>query len=302
MTSSHGLLSWSYSRVDVFTRCKREYYFAYYASHGGWDKKAPKEKRELFIRKHTKNRYAWMGDLVHAVIEDFLEEFRKGKLASSEELLKAADARMRKEYRDSLEQRYRQDPGRYTGLVEHENSLQIREKQWKNIHENVMTCAANFYYTDFYKKYIVPDCKDILRIEKLDSFEVDGIKVYARPDVAVKSEDALKIIDWKTGAQNDEHEFQLCYYTLYGVHKLNTPMDKITTSLVYLKDNTKTETVMNAQKLENARQYLKSTFSEMKAFEESALREPDPGSLPAAKALSTCALCRFQKICRTRLS
>jgi hypothetical protein len=294
---SSQTLSWSYSRVDVFTRCRLEYYYAYYGAYGGWEKDAPKEKRELNILKHTKNRYAWMGDMVHGLIEEFMQEFAKGNVLSSEQFLERADQRMRREYRDSRDQLYRKDPGRYNGLVEHENNIAVTDQQWKHIHENVMGCAANFFYTDFYKQHIATGGRDILRIEKLDSFDLDGIKVYARPDVAIKGPDFLKIIDWKTGSENDEHEFQLCYYVLYGVRKLGVSPDKIKASLVYLKDNTQTEAVMDASKLERAAEYLKSTFEGIETFAEEARQGVEINALPRAKAKSTCSLCRFQKIC-----
>jgi CRISPR/Cas system-associated exonuclease Cas4 (RecB family) len=181
--------------------------------------------------------------------------------------------------------------------VEHENNLEIADRQWKHIHENVMECAANFFYTDFYKQHVLSGGKDILRIEKLDSFDLDGIKVYARPDVAVKSEDGLEIIDWKTGSEDDEHEFQLCFYAMYGVRKLGIPPEKIRASLVYLRDNTINKAVIDPEKLGRAEEYLKSTYDGIKAFDEDAKQGVEVGALPRAKAKSTCTLCRFQKMC-----
>ena len=50
--------SWSYSRDNLFQECKREYYYNYYGSWGGWEKnKADEITRTLYVLKNLQNRW-----------------------------------------------------------------------------------------------------------------------------------------------------------------------------------------------------------------------------------------------------
>jgi len=293
-------LSWSCSREDIFTRCQLEYFFNYYGAYGGYAANAPAWRRELFILKNTKNRHAWMGDLVHNIIEEFLSHLHVGKRLSREELLIRADKRMRKEFIESRDELYRQNPGRCNGLVEHENKILVPEEKWKALHENVMNCVANFFYTDFYWNHVEGNSRSIVKTEKLDHYDLDGIKVYAKPDVAVSEDGFLSIIDWKTGAQADEHEFQIYYYALYAIQKLKKVPEEIRPSIVYLRDNTVKPVELSITLLENSKTHLKNTFEEMKSFHEPFAHLEDYSSLKRASSLSTCGLCRFKKLCHPK--
>ena len=41
MSALANEFSWSHSRHETFQACLKRYYFAYYASWGGWDDRAP---------------------------------------------------------------------------------------------------------------------------------------------------------------------------------------------------------------------------------------------------------------------
>jgi CRISPR/Cas system-associated exonuclease Cas4 (RecB family) len=239
-----------------------------------------------------------MGDLVHAALERFFVSFAGGRPPSREEIVSYADKTMRVQFRESREQRYRQAPGRYNGLVEHENDLTVTDEQWKRIHENVMTCTANFFHTPIYKDDILAASRPLFRTEKLEHYFIDDIKVYARPDVAFRGEDGVDIIDWKTGSPDDSHDFQMHYYALYGIKKLGLRPEKITARLVYLKDNLMRRVEMSAQSLSNAEDYVRKSFAEMAEME----KKLKPESVPSAKSASTCRLCRFQKICPKKIT
>lgn len=295
-------LSWSCSRADVFSRCRLEYWFNYTFAHGGWDPKADFRKRECHVLKHTKNRYAWMGDLVHEGLEEFFREYAEGRLIAREALAVAADRKMRAQFRESRDQAYRLHPGRCTGLMEHENAVPVTDDQWKRIHDNVMNCVNNFFLTPFFKKHILEEKKPLFRMEKLDHYYLDDIRVYAKPDAAYKDGETLKIIDWKTGEAHDEHEFQLLYYILYGTIKLGYPAGCVEGSLIYLKNNLIKKVEVLPGYLDNAMEHLRKSFAEMKAFDEALKAGLPEEEIPSARAASVCAQCRFQKICNKRIT
>jgi CRISPR/Cas system-associated exonuclease Cas4 (RecB family) len=291
-------LSWSCSRADMFSRCRLEYFYNYIASYNGWERDADPFARTCFILKHTKNRYAWMGDMVHEALERFFTSYAGGKPMSREEITALADRTMRSQFRESKEQKYRQAPGRYNGLVEHENNLEVTDDQWKRIHENVVTCAANFFLTPVYRDDILASSLPLFRTEKLEHYFIDEIKVYAKPDVVFRREGGVDIIDWKTGSPDDSHDFQMHYYALYGIKKFTLPPEKVSARLVYLKDNLIRRVEISPESLANAEEYVRGSFREMAEMEKD-LKADD---IPGAKSASTCRLCRFQKICPKKIT
>ncbi|MBL8027511.1 MAG: PD-(D/E)XK nuclease family protein [Fibrobacteres bacterium] len=290
--------SWSNSRYDTFNRCRTEYFFDKVVSKNGWDSRnCTKTEREAFILKNTRNRYAWSGDLVHTAIEDWVDSFRKGSVIDRDTILSKTDTVMRQQYRDSRDQKYRDKPKKHNGLVEHENSLEIPDSEWKSIHDNVKTCLINFFYTDLHKSITSVGVEGVIRPERLDSFMLGDLKVYARPDIAIKSKHSIRLIDWKTGKANDDNDLQMVYYALYAVKKLKYPIEAIETDLIYLRENINKSVVVNREILQNAEDFILSTHSEMAEFEKSVSKETSVTDLSPATSSNTCRLCRFQKIC-----
>jgi CRISPR/Cas system-associated exonuclease Cas4 (RecB family) len=290
--------SWSNSKYDIFNRCRTEYFIDKVASRNGWDaRNATKTEREAYILKNTRNRYAWSGDLVHVAIEEWVDSFRNGINIDRDTFISRADGKMREQFRESRSQKYREVPKRHIGLIEHENSMEIPDGEWRSIHDNVQHCLINFFYTDFHKSITSTGVEGVIKPERLDFFMLGDLKVYARPDLAVKSKHAVRLIDWKTGKQNDDNDLQMVYYALYAVKKLKFPLEAIESELVYLRDNTKKGISINNEVLDNAENFILSTHSEMAEFEKSVSKETPLSELSPAKSGNTCRLCRFRKIC-----
>ena len=68
-------LTWSASRASMFQSCPRKYYYNYYGSWGGWDKKADEKTKLLYILKNVKPMILWAGSIVHDTIKDSLLAF-----------------------------------------------------------------------------------------------------------------------------------------------------------------------------------------------------------------------------------
>jgi len=61
--------SWSRSRDNVFSECKRRYFYHYYGAWGGWEAGATEEVRRLYVLKQLASRQMWAGRVVHDAIE-----------------------------------------------------------------------------------------------------------------------------------------------------------------------------------------------------------------------------------------
>ncbi len=293
------LPSWSNSKYDIFNRCNTEYFFDKVVSRNGWNGKiATKLEREAYVLKNTRNRYAWSGDLIHSVIEEWIDAYKQGKTIDRDGVLQIADTRMREQYRESMNQKYRLVPKRYIGLVEHDSSITIPDSEWKEIHDNVRNCLINFFYSDFYKLVTNQGMNGIIKPERLDYFVIDNLKIYARPDVAIKTKHSIKLLDWKTGKQNDNNDLQMIYYALYAAKKFHYPVNAIEAEIVYLKDNFVKPVPVTGELINNAEEFIMATSVEMQAFEKQLTKETALCEISKAKSTSTCLLCRFQKLCR----
>src|SRR4051812_23928189 len=100
--------SWSRSRHEKFSECRRAYYLNYYRSWGGWDARAPEEIRQLYLLKKLNNRYTWAGGVVHDSIKRALLGYRAGREVEGEGIIPRAHQLMRGDYRHSASKAYRQ--------------------------------------------------------------------------------------------------------------------------------------------------------------------------------------------------
>ncbi|MGL4854636.1 MAG: PD-(D/E)XK nuclease family protein, partial [Lentisphaeria bacterium] len=83
MSSFKNEFSWSASRDRLFRSCPRAYYYNYYAYWNGWDYKADKETKTIYLLKKLQSTTLWAGSIVHDVIKDFLEILRTMRLNPS---------------------------------------------------------------------------------------------------------------------------------------------------------------------------------------------------------------------------
>src|SRR5690242_16486769 len=120
MTDLKNELSWSKSREDVFSHCKRQYYYRYYGSWGGWESGADPRVREYYVLSKLKSRHMWAGEVVHECIERSLRNIEAGiDPLPTEEIIAITKDRMRAEFRSSREGLYRDKP-KSCALAEHE--------------------------------------------------------------------------------------------------------------------------------------------------------------------------------------
>ena len=221
MSALANEFSWSHSRHETFQTCLKRYYFAYYASWGGWDPAAPARARELYLLKRLSTRQQWAGHHAHQAIEFLLKNARRdpaGEIAASAEV-RQLEA-MRREFRESRAGAYRADPVHVPGLFEHEYRLEIPPEEWKATVDRVAQAIRKFLASDVWRDLQgLPD-DDLLAAERRAHFLLDGLKVYAVPDLVVRRGGQVLVYDWKTGtADPATHRPQLGIYALLALDR-----------------------------------------------------------------------------------
>jgi CRISPR/Cas system-associated exonuclease Cas4 (RecB family) len=296
--------SWSYSRDNLFKECKREYYYNYYGSWGGWERdKADEVTRTLYVLKNLQNRWQWKGSAVHDEIERILKELvSTGRLIPFEKSRARVTEIMRNDFRSSRERNYWNKSGSLRnepGLFEHEYHPELPDHIWKKNYDEVIVCLENFYKSGVTDEIADLPKEVICSIESMTGayFSFNTSLYYVKLDLAYSIGDRIKIFDWKTGS-GEADELQFLIYALYALEELDFELDKITvTELNLFEDYTKIHS-FNVEQVEYAKKYINNSMENMKSYlSDPQENEAVMSNFPRTEDRKICELCNFQKIC-----
>ena len=292
--------SWSLTRHNNFTECKRKYYYIYYGSWGGWEKGCPDDVRTLYVLKQLKSRSMWAGEVVHDQVEYILKQFKNtGKIPDLKYMLNKTYARMKEEYLFSKDKGYWQEPKR-CALYEHEYDIELDDDRWKLVRNNVENCLNNFYGSRFIT--CINDMKryHILPVEKFDTFILFDTKIWVKMDFAYEDKEMLNIIDWKTGKQSDDNNiFQLIIYSLFAIFKWNYYFQNIITSEFNLNTNSEIAVELKPEKIEGVKKMIQKSITDMKRYlSDERSNKAEIFNFDKCNDTIKCRKCNFVKVCR----
>ena len=291
--------SWSKSRADIFGGCQRRYYLHYYAYWGGWDESAPPRQRRLYVLRRLSSKEQWAGVAVHEAIARALLRLSRGRRFEITRTLEETRLRMRAEFRGSREGLYWRVRKGF-GLVEHEYGDPITNEQWKANWDLVERCLRGFADSPAFARIEASDLTRWKPIDKLDSFQVDGVDVWAAPDFAYfTADDRLEIIDWKTGAARDTDKFQLAGYAAFAEAKWGVPPERVTATLAYLARGETTDVPIDAGAVARFRDEARASMARMRAtLADPAKNVAGPeDSYPRTEERWRCRGCSFRSEC-----
>ncbi|MDR0965277.1 MAG: PD-(D/E)XK nuclease family protein [Myxococcales bacterium] len=298
-----NVFSWSKSRHGKFTECRRLYWFHYYGSWGGWDVvKASPEVRERYVLKNLSTRYQWAGNVVHAAIAQTLEAIRHGARPTFESVRQRTHELMRAQFRDSRKGTYRINPKRHPGLIEHELKWHVPDEVWRQNWENAALSLQRFFESDWPERARRLAPADWLPVDAVDSFLLDGIKVFAAPDLALREGEKLILVDWKTGQPREEDREQVQGYALFAADKWKVPPEQIVARLVYLGAGQEIDVDVAEGALDTFKEHFRSSVEQMKAcLRDPARNEADMADFPCTDQRERCRQCAFERLCREAL-
>lgn len=303
-------LIWSTSRGRTFDECKRQYYFNYYASWGGWKKSADPRCREAYALKQLSSRHLWAGNIVHEEISSLLRRLRDtGQKPDQEAIEDKAVQRMRSMFRisrDLTPPSYRSDPKGSFRLMEHEYAQFVSKERWVEIREKVTTSLRNFFLSDTWKTLRSLPRAGWLLVEDPsagpDKTKLGELEVYAQPDCAYRDDKgAIHVIDWKTGKTTGAYWDQLALYALYAEEKWGEPAERVRAREVNLFLGREQEYEIRADDLDHLRETVLASLDAMTAMlvdQDAERNEPLPEeSFPFIEDRGRCRWCFYQKIC-----
>ncbi len=269
--------TWSASRAAAFAYCKRQYWWNYYGSWGGWEPNAPAEVREAYTLKNLSNRWAWVGTVVHETIERILRDLQesalKNELAFVRPQVEPANEvegvtlRMREDWRQSKRGFYRDRPKKMFGLAEHEYGDEVSGDEWRALNTKAKRAIGDFLTSDLWASIRESNPRDWLPIEQLDQFEFEGTPVWAVLDFARTMPDGrIEIYDWKTGEPKAEaYKSQLGVYAMYMEASRGVPSQRVTTNLVFLGDDMQVLTLPSTEEdIKETRRTMRASIAAMR--------------------------------------
>jgi CRISPR/Cas system-associated exonuclease Cas4 (RecB family) len=281
------VLGWSISRYEVFDKCKRQYFYAYYPKHVPG---VPHYKMALL--KDLTSVPLEIGSVVHDVIEAFLLRLQKSDSDIDEERFfsyarqTTDDCYSRKKF---IETYYGQTP-----------KLDIEKARMKT-----EACLKNFIgspsYSWIFMKAITGKENWMIEPAGYGETRLDGMKAYCKMDFLMPVGGEVHIMDWKTGSKDEaKHGAQLKGYAAAAAHNFDIPWERIFPKIVYLYPSyDEFELRLDKDGYAAYVEIIRKQTSEMLAFcsnaEENLPLSID--SFPLNSSPSLCRQCRFQELC-----
>jgi len=225
--------SWSYSRYQMFERCKRQYYLNYYGSR---DVRKANDAlvTAVWWLKQVTSLKAWVGTVVHLAAAHAVKAYIEDETLSADALIDFA----LKTFDSGIQASTRGSKTRTAGWVLLYEHLPYSDEQ-------IPTKATKSRITQLIETFIKSEAYrfitslDPLRIYEVDeSFQsfaynadtIGEIQVFAIPDVLVKDDsEHITIIDWKTGdITREDLRVQAGMYQYYAHERYFVPEDDIT--------------------------------------------------------------------------
>ncbi len=241
----------------------------------------------------------WLGEVVHHTIENALKHYQQTRELPTESFLTRLTQRMRREFRESRDRKYRERPGKAMGLYEHEYEREIADEKWVEIHDTARRCFTNFANIVFPRLAKPVPVEKWLLIETMQTFVFEGTPVYVKIDFAYEDDQGIKIVDWKTGRSEDvDNEIQLDCYGLFSRDHFQVPTESILTIECNVNSGKETVRRMIEAKMDFAKHYIRNSIAGMKR----TLSDPDKNiareeNFPFTENEQTCRFCNFRKIC-----
>jgi hypothetical protein len=306
MAALQNEFSWSKSRHEKFSECRRAYFYTYYGSWGGWEAPAGSEVRELYVLKKLSSRWQWAGSVVHDALKQVLTRARAtGDVRALEEVLEQTRKRARAQFATSREKSYWREASRIVGLVEHEYAEPVRDEDWKRLYDSVIEGSLRSFYASPVFEEIRRTARDRwLTVDELDSWFFEGTKVWAAVDFAYRDRDGrVHLLDWKTGKERGADHLQVGTYALYARQKWDALPEGVVGGLVYLAQEggapaQRVDVQADEATLEACRQEMRQSIGAMKA----ALADPARNAaaleaFPQVEDRAACRRCPYRRPC-----
>lgn len=282
----------------------------------GWSREAAELQRTAYRLTKMRNRFLLQGEATEKAVMWVLRQKQNGiDVKPDEAYSKVAKPFLIESWKDSKRGRWKENPKKYCCLHEHYyenlNKDRTREDQLvTDVANTVRLCITNFI------KLVLPRLEGIRQDQEIpvktiesgdpESFELNGIKVYAIPDYVYSAEETCHIYDWKSGKLEERHQDQVALYGLWASSSHNVFPDKIRVHLEYLKECQSQSQDLSEEILNTVRKTIVVSAQQMAEYlvdGDIGRNEPVPKEeWPMSADEKVCEHCNFWELCEPDLA
>lgn len=297
--------TWSFSAASAFEVCRRKRFWSKYAAWGGWDQEAPATARAAYRLNKMDSRHTLQGRATEEAVRWVLREHQGGRTRMADEAYEAtARPLLNEAWKQSKSGLWRKDPKRNVCLHEHyypELHPDLDPRWPEALKEHVLRCVGHFIATVLPRLESVRPEEEV-PVEKMESFELDGLTVYAIPDYVYRRDETWHIHDWKAGRPRTDHMKQLAIYGLWAHVKHGVAPEQIRVYIEYLNEGQVAMEPVTMQMLEEARTSIAESSMDMADYlEDGDARKNRPRpkeEWDMTPERQVCVRCNFYELCK----
>lgn len=300
--------AWSRSRQRDLDRCPRRYYWRVYGSWKGWEEDAAPSARLAYRLKQLSTLDMAFGRALHRRAFELVEAARADReLPESDALRGRIRAELAPLYRRSQDE-FVDDPRNRPMLRDAYYGDGPGEPALQRLREKLDACPRNLRAADLWRRIRERDVQ-VLYVEDPDGefqppqVRVEGTDVYARPDLVLRNwtDDAVELVEWKTGSPRDEDTTQLDLQGLWVRTTLG--VDRCRATIHYLLDGRTREETIGPERLAECEERIGEQIRRMRDLvADPALNRPEEmAAFPLADDRWECRRCPFLELCTDEL-
>ncbi len=298
MSNFQNEFSWSPSRHRMFESCKRQYYFNYYGSWGGWDKDTDAQAQLLYRLKKITTVPQLVGTVVHDAISHALRALQVGRPIHPSAIETYAQNLFHQHLQESRDHLWRYSASKYTNLFEHYYNEPFTETDQNNSANHISTSLNAFFASDAYATLQSARPEDYLTIEKLTDFTLANTKIWVVLDVAIRHDKSVYIFDWKTGRERQADRHQLAVYALYATSQWDVALSDLQLQDIYLQTNTERTLDLSPDDLDQTRIFVTESVQKMRALlDDPEQNTASQDAFPMTANTHLCTTCPFKAVC-----
>ncbi len=284
------ILGWSSSRFDLFSQCKRHYYYNYYTKFV--KDVSPAQMQRL---KKLTSVPLEIGNVVHTVVEELLRRFQKSHAPLNEEKFIQYGLDLCDKYFESKE--FLEIYYKYTESIDRDSAK-----------ERILISLKNFLRSPLYNWIFTTAIHEsdtwVIEPEGYGETRIAGLKAYCKMDFLFPVGDEVHILDWKSGKKQEEkHRAQLLGYALAAsVNNPSIDRTKFIPRIIYMYPSLdELSFCITEQDLTHFEETVKIQTEMMHAFCDNIEQNiPKPfHCFEKTNFTALCSNCSFQEPCRT---
>lgn len=303
MAELRNELSWSRSRIATFRECLRRYWYQYYGKWGGWAFDAPAATRRIYVLSRMTRLPLAAGDAVHRVIRRGIgDAFENRPPAADPE--REVTAILDAAWQAALRGAWQKDPKRWPPFQEIWYGPPPDAAVVERAAERARRSVRHFFASDTFEAIRQLGGGNLLALDESgffddpDPLKVGGRRVWALPDLAMRTPEGCTIWDWKTGETPSDDTEQVTAYALDARHRWPACTARIRAVVYYLAPDTKVETEITEAKLEAARESILLDIESMEGrLADVETNRADESAFPRTEDRSRCDSCSFREVC-----